>query len=60
MDALTKNITKGENVGNLPYVKMTEVILVYFNAVNNSYWSNSKILHSFVPLKSFSQLLELS
>ena len=44
----------------MPYLKITEVILIYCNVVNNSYQQNSRVLHTFVPNKSFGQLLDIS
>ena len=53
-------ITKGENGENLPHLEITEVILVYFNIVNNDYQQDSRVLYTFVPNKSFGQLLDIS
>ena len=44
----------------MPYLKITEVILIYCNVVNNSYQQNSRVLYTFVPNKSFGQLLDIS
>ena len=33
---------------------------MHCNAVNNSYTLNSRVLHTFVPNKSFGQLLDIS
>ena len=33
---------------------------MHCNAVNNSYKQNSRVLHTFVPNKSFGQLLDIS
>ena len=53
-------ITKDENGENVPYLEITEVILIHINVVNNSYQQNSRVLYTFVPNKSFGQLLDLS
>ena len=50
-------ILKDENV---PYLEINEVILIHFNVVNNSYQRNSRVLYTFVPNKSFGQLLDIS
>ena len=42
-------ITKDENGENVPYLEITEVILIHCNVVNNSYQQNSRILYTFVP-----------
>ena len=39
---------------------ITEVILVYCNFVNNDYQQGSRVLYTFVPNKSFVQLLDIS
>ena len=54
------NITKDENSENVPYLEITEVALIHCNVVNNSYQQNSRVLYTFVPNKSFGQLLDIS
>ena len=44
----------------MPYSEITEVVLIRFNVVNNSYQKSSRFLYTFVPNKSFSQLLDIS
>ena len=39
---------------------LTEVILIQCNVANNSHQQNSRALHTFVPDKSFVQLLDTS
>ena len=53
-------ITKNENSENIPHLEITEVILIHCNIVNNSYQQNSRVLYTFVPNKSFGQLLNIS
>ena len=53
-------ITKDENDENVPYLEITEVILIHINVVNNSYQQNSRVLYTFVPNKSFGQFLDIS
>ena len=53
-------ITKDENGENLPYLEMTEVVLIYCNVVENSFQQSSRVLYTFVPNKLFSQLLDIS
>ena len=45
---------------NVPYLEVTEVVLINCNVVNNSYQQNSRVLYTFVPNKLFSQLLDIS
>ena len=53
-------ITKDQNGGNLPYLEITEVVLIHCNVVNNSFQQNSRVLYTFIPNKSFGQLLDIS
>ena len=39
---------------------MTEVVLVHCIIVNNDYQQDSRVLSTFVPKKSFDQLLNIS
>ena len=60
MNALKSNITKDENVGNVSHFKVTEVILVHCNIVNNDYQHDSRVLYTFLANTSFGQLLDIS
>ena len=53
-------ITKNENGENVPYLEITEVVLIHCNVVNNSYQQNSRVLYTFAPNKLFGQLLDIS
>ena len=53
-------IGKNENGENAPYLEITEVVLIHFNFVNNSYQQKSRILYTFIPNESFGQLLDIS
>ena len=53
-------ITKDENGENVPYLEITEVVLIHCNIVNNSCQQNSPVLYTFVSKKSFVQLLDIS
>ena len=44
----------------MPYLEITEVVLVFCNIVNDYYQQNSRVLYTFVPNKSFGQLLHIS
>ena len=52
-------ITKDENGENLPYLEVTEIVLVHCNFVNNHYQQNSRVWYTFVPNISFCQLLDI-
>ena len=49
-------ITKDENGENVPYLEITEIVLVHSNIANNDYQQDSKVFYMFVPNKSFCQL----
>ena len=53
-------ITKDKNNENVPHLEITEVVLVHWNIVNNDYQQDSRVLYTFVPNKSFGQLLDIS
>ena len=53
-------ITKDKNGENVPHLKITEVVLVHCNIVNNDYQQDSTVLHTFFPNKPFRSLLEMS
>ena len=53
-------ITKDENGENVPNLKITELVLIHCNIVNNDYKQNLRVLHTFVSNKSFGQLLDIS
>ena len=55
-----RQITKKENDENVPYLEITEVVLIHFNVVNNSYQQNSRASYISVPNKSFGQLVDIS
>ena len=55
----TKNkIIKNQNGESVPHLEITEVVLVYCNTVNNGYQHDSRIFHTFIPNKSFDELLD--
>ena len=53
-------ITKNGNGEKVPRLEITEVVLIHCNVVNNSYQQNSRVLYTFVPNKSFGELLNIS
>ena len=57
----TKSKMTKDKIGeNVPYLEITEVVLVHCYVVNNSCQQNSRVLYTFVPNKSFGQLLGIS
>ena len=57
LESTKSKITKDENGKNVPHLKITEVMLVHCNIVNNDYQQD---LYTFVPNKSFGQLSDIS
>ena len=53
-------ITKDKNGKNVPHLEAVELVLINCNLVNNDYQQDSRILHTFVPNKTFGSLLEIS
>ena len=53
-------ITKDENRENVSHLEITELVLKHCNIVNNDYLQDSRVVHTFVPNKSFGQLLDIS
>ena len=43
----------------MPHLKITEVVLLDCNIVNNDYQQDSRFLYTFLPNKSFGQLLDI-
>ena len=57
---ITKSkITKDNISENASYLEINEVVLIYCNAVNNSYQQKSRVSYAFVPNKYFCQLLDI-
>ena len=57
----TKSKTTENGNGNfVPNLEINEVVLIHFNIVNNNCQRNLRVLYTFVPNKSFGQLLEIS
>ena len=53
-------ITKDKNGENVLHLEITEVVLAHCNMVNNDYQQYSRVLYTFVPNKSFGNLLDIS
>ena len=53
-------ITKDKNGENVPYLEITEVVLVHCNIINKDYQQDSRVLYTFVTNKLFDQLLNFS
>ena len=55
-----KVVDKDKNGENVPKLEITEVVLVHCNSVKNDYQHTSKVLFTFVPNKTFGQLIDIS
>ena len=53
-------IAQDKNGENIPNLKITQVVLVHCNIVNNDYKQDSRALYTFIPNKLFGQLLDIS
>ena len=60
LGSVKSKITKDNKVEIVPYLEITEVELINCNVHNNSYPQNSRVLSTFIPNKSFGQLLDIS
>ena len=55
-----RKITKNKNGEDIPNSETTEVVLVHCKIASKNYQQNSRVLHTFIPNKSFRQLLDIS
>ena len=55
-----KKVTKDKTSENVPYLEITEVILVHCDIVNNDYQQDLRVLYTCVPNKLFGSLLKIS
>ena len=53
-------ITKDQNGENMSQLEFTEVILVHCIIDDISYQQDSRVLYTFIPNKSFCQLVDIS
>ena len=52
-------IDRDKSSSNVPKLEVVNTILVHFNIVQNNYRQASKVLHTFVPDRSFGQLINI-
>ena len=53
-------INKSENCENVPYLEITEVVLIHCNILNNYYQQCSRVLYTFGLNKCLGELLDIS
>ena len=51
LDSTKSKTAKNKNMENVPRLDITDVVLIHFYVVNNSYQQNSRVLYTFVPNK---------
>ena len=54
-----RKITKDKNGENVPHLEVPEVLSIHCNIVNNYYQQGLRVLYTFVPNKSFGQVLDI-
>ena len=52
-------ITKGKKSEKMLHLEITEAVLIHCNIVNNDYKQDWRVSYTFVPNKSFGQLLDI-
>ena len=60
LGSIKNKIAKVKNGENVPYLEITERVLVHCNIANNDYQQDLRVLSTFVPNKPFGSLLEIS
>ena len=60
LESNKSKITKDKNGENVPHLEITEVVIVHCKFFSNDYQHDSRVLYTFVPNKSFGQLLDIS
>ena len=60
LGSTNKVVDKDKNGENVPKLEIAEVALVHSNLVKSDYQHTSKVLITFVPNKTFGQLINIS
>ena len=60
LGSTTSEISSDKNGENVPKLEIVETVLMHCNLATNDYQQASKVLFSFIPNKSFGQLLNIS
>ena len=58
LQSTKSKITKDKDGKNLPHLKITEVVLIHCQSVNNDCQHDSRVLYTLIPKKSFGLLLK--
>ena len=59
LGSTNSNVTKYKNSENVPYLEITEMLLVHYNIVNNDYQQHSRVLYTLIRNKLFGQSLDI-
>ena len=60
LESKIKDVDSDKNSENVPKLEFIEVVLVHCNLVKNGYQHISKLLFSFVRIKQFGELINIS
>ena len=60
LETTNSKMTKNRNGENVPHLEIAEVVLVHYNVTSNDYQHDSRVFYTFVPNRSFGQLLDTS
>ena len=60
LESKIKDVDSDKNSENVPKLEFIEVVLVHCNLVKNGYQHISKVLFSFVRIKQFGELINIS
>ena len=59
LEIIKLKITKDENSENILHIEITEIVLVLFSNVNNDHQHDSRVWYTFIPNRSFCELLDI-
>ena len=60
LGSTVSKINEDKNGENVAHLEVVELVLVHCNLVSKDYQQDSRILYTFVPNKTFGNLLEIS
>ena len=59
LEIIKLKITKDESSENILHIEITEIVLVLFSNVNNDHQHDSRVWYTFIPNRSFRELLDI-
>ena len=60
LESTKSKITEDKKGENVHYLEITQLVLIHFKVVNNSYQQISRVLYIVVPNKLFGHLVDIS